>query len=83
MSKFKTIVLVISIAASTTVIASPVCSKNFGIMECGSGTVPTIDFTGLVEMNGTTVTNSFDVLGDVEMTNVNITNMLLKGMSTL
>jgi len=83
MNNITAIIIAISIGSSSAVIASPVCNKNFGILECGSGTVPTISFTGLVEMNGTTVSESFDVLGDVDIQSADITNMHLKGMGKI
>ena len=40
--KIKAILLAVSIVGSVSAIASPVCSKSFGLMECGQGTVATV-----------------------------------------
>jgi len=83
MRKIKTIMLIAGVISSSAAIANNVCKKNFAMMECGRGTVSSVDFTGMVEINGTTVTNSFDVLGNVEMRDANITNMHVKGMNEI
>lgn len=83
MKKVPAALLVMGLVGSTNIFANSVCSGLFGIMNCGKGTVSTVDFTGIVNVDGTIVTNAFDVLGNVEMKNANITNMHVRGMNQI
>jgi len=67
------------ILLSTSTQAASVCSRQDGEMHCGAGTVESIDYTGDVILDGTTITGRLKTLGDLTAKNANINHINIIG----
>ena len=83
MKKIFMYMCVISMFLPLTTFASGICDSNHGTLTCGSGTINDISYTGFVDADGTTVSNSVDVWGDVSIANSHLNIIKVTGESRL
>jgi hypothetical protein len=83
MKRFNVALLILGIIGSTNVLADNVCQKNYANLRCGSGIVESIDFRGFVDIEGTTVSNSVNVSGNLDATNAHLNRIHVRGNAYL
>ncbi|MFZ2315778.1 MAG: hypothetical protein WAW86_09010 [Gammaproteobacteria bacterium] len=83
MRKLVMFLCALGILGSTSSFADTACKDKYGTLKCGQGTVGDISYTGFVEADGTTVTNSVNVFGSVTAINSHLNVVVIKGESHL
>lgn len=71
--KFNMFMGVVILLLSACAYADTVCQSKSGKLVCGAGEVKGFNYLGDVVLNGTQVTSSMRVIGDLEMRHSNIT----------
>lgn len=84
MKKISTLFCYLMITSTQTVFAeNSICQSNNGVMRCGPGTVNELNYRGYVDIDGTTITDYFDVLGQVDADNAYINRFHVRGQTQL
>jgi hypothetical protein len=82
----KTIAILLCAAGlgvSTSSLADSVCIAKYGMLHCKSGIVDSLSYTGMVDVNGTTVVNSLDIWGNVSLINAKLNSIKIKGNTNI
>lgn len=83
MNKITALICALGIIGSANTMADNVCQKKYANLRCGSGMVESIDFRGFVDIDGTTVSNSVNVTGNLDATNAHLNRIHVKGNTYL
>jgi hypothetical protein len=82
MKKISKLIAIATVSTSLNAFAD-VCVEQHGTMHCTSGTVNEINYTGIVDLDGTTVTGVFKVLGNADIQDGHLTTMYVRGVTHL
>lgn len=83
MKKISKFLCITTALISTNLFANSICSDKHGTLHCGAGAIDNIEYRGYVDIDGTTVTNKFNVNGEVSIQNANINQFFVRGSSHL
>jgi cytoskeletal protein CcmA (bactofilin family) len=81
--KIAILLYVIGILCSSNTFADSVCIDKFMRLQCKSGSVDSINYTGMVYVDGTTVANGFNVWGNVNVMNAHLNKLSIKGATNI
>jgi hypothetical protein len=83
MKKIAVLLCVMGIVGSSISFADSVCVSKIAMLNCNPGSVDSISFTGMVDVNGTTVVNGFSVWGNVNVMNAKLNSLNIKGNTNI
>lgn len=75
----KKVLMMFLLAGSIHAAENPICTDKYGVMRCSSGTIDSINYRGIVDLDRTTVNGIYKVLGNSDIQNSHLNDVYVRG----